>query len=349
MKRAILWLLGCAILLAPALTLAAEPAAMFFDARLEPPAGRVIHGWGQFSNAWNLNDPAGAGDERDLKDYIKSLAPKDPAMLSFHVAPEFKALPAFLMRYRQFAAGRGFFVAQLGFDFRGMERDVSIGMKDPELWGLADGLKDVGRPVLIRIGCEFNTPDALYEPSGYIGAFRHATEILRKDTPNVATVWDATAVGLAGVNYMKWYPGDDVVDWWGIDLFDEKEFSAPATIAFVENAARHHKPVLIGEASPVFHAGKGAVRGARSDAEAIKWYASLFEFIRAHPQVQAFSLIAVDWRRLHATLPGKGWPDARLNRWPGAAAFVNKQLSDPRFINASSAAQLFQHNAERTR
>lgn len=349
MKRTIGWLLGLAIFLVPAFAQGARPTPMFFDARNEPPAGRVIHGWGQFSGPWNLGEAAGAGDGKDLKDYINSVAPNEPAMLSFYVAPDFKSLPAFLKRYHQFAASHGFFVAQLGFNFQGMERDVSTGMKDPELWGLADGLKDVGRPVLMRIGYEFNNPWVPYEPSGYIGAFRHVTEVIRKDNANIATVWDATAIGLSGVNYMKWYPGDDVVDWWGINLFDQKDFSNPATAAFVEDAARHHKPVLIGEASPVFQAGKGAVRGARSDAEAMKWYASLFDFIRAHPQVQAFSLIAVDWRRLHAIVPGKGWPDARLSRWPGVAALVKKQLSDPRFINASRASQLLQRNAEGTR
>jgi hypothetical protein len=348
MKRAIRWMLACAILLAPSVLAGAEPAAPFLGARNEPPAGRVIHGWGEFSQAWNLGGTAGKGEEANLKDYIKSVAPNEPAMFSFFVAPQFKSLPAFLNRYREFARGRGFFVALVGFNFRGMEHDVSIGMKDPELWGLADGLKEVGRPSLIRVGYEFNNPRALYEPSGYIGGFRHLAEIARKDDANIATVWDASAAGLASGDYMKWYPGDDVVDWWGIDLFDPSDFTNPATAAFVDAAARHHKPVLIGAASPVFQAGHGDVRGPRSDSEAMKWYASLFDFIRAHPQVQALSLVAIDWRRLH-DLSGKGSPDARLARWPGVAAVVKKQLSDPRFINAQDASRLLQRSADESR
>jgi len=33
--------------------------AVFFDARLEPPSGRVLSGWGQFSSAWDLGQPTG--------------------------------------------------------------------------------------------------------------------------------------------------------------------------------------------------------------------------------------------------------------------------------------------------
>jgi hypothetical protein len=116
----------------------------------------------------------------------------------------------------------------------------------------------------------------------------------------------------------------------------------------VDAAARHHKPVLIGAASPVFQVGKGDVRGARSDAEAMKWYASLFDFIRTHPQVQALSLVAIDWRRLHAS-SGNGSPDTRLARWPGVAASVKKELSDPRFVNAQDASRLLRRNAGESR
>src|SRR5690242_12721124 len=273
MIRAVGWLIAAALCLAPTFVRGAESAATSFDARNEPPAGRVIQGWGQFSNAWNLGAGAGAGEEADLKEYIKSVAPHDPALISFYVAAEMKSLPPFLTRYREFAPAHGFFVAQLGFDFRGMERDTSTGMKDPELWGLADGLKEVGRPVLLRVGYGFNATSAQYEPSAYIGAFRHVTEVMRKDDPRIATVWEADASGLGGANYLKWYPGDDVVDWWGVELFDPSDFTSAATAAFLHDAARHRKPVLIGEASPVFKAGR-AVRGPRSGAEAMKWYAA---------------------------------------------------------------------------
>ena len=308
----------------------------------EPPAGRVISGWGQFSGAWDLGQPAGKGDADDLEAYDKAVAPHPSAMISFYVAPDTAVIEGFLKHYREFASTHGFFIAQIGLYFRGFEHDVAIGMRDPQLLVIADGLREVGRPVLLRIGYEFNNPDVLYEPSAYIGAFRHVTEVFRKDNLNAATVWDATAYGFSDPHYMKWYPGDDVVDWWGINLFYLGDFSHPASDAFVLDSGRHHKPVLIGESSPIFKTiAPGRVRGAESEAEALKWFEAFFEFIFAHPGVKAFSLIAVDWRRLHAILPGWGWPDARIGRWPKVAAYVKQQLADARFIDASEAPPLF--------
>jgi hypothetical protein len=172
----------------------------------------------------------------------------------------------------------------------------------------------VGRPVLLQIGYEFNNPAAVYEPSAYIGAFRHATEVMRKDHLNFGAVWDATATGLSDSHYMKWYPGDDVVDWWAINLFDTGDFSRPETIAFIEDATRHSKPVMI-------NAKPGA---AKSEAQMLKWYISLFDFIRAHPSIKAFSL----------------HPNARLSRWPKVAAYLKQQLADPRFIDAAEGATM---------
>lgn len=307
------------IIIALAAVAAASP--VFFDAPLEAPPGRVLSGWGQFSSAWDLGQPAGKGDGDDLEAYSKAVAPHAPAMISFYAAANTTILAGFLRRYREFATTHGFFVAQVGFNFHGMERDVSTGMRDPELLILADGLRDVGRPVLLRIGYEFNNPSAPYEPSAFIGAFRHATEVMRKDHMNFATVWDAMAMGLSDSHHMQWYPGDDVVDWWAISLSDPSDFTRAESIAFIDGAARHHKPVMLIAASA----------GAKSEAQAFKWYASFFEFLRAHPSVKAFSLIGAA-RRVS---------NARLSRWPKVAAYVKQQLADPRFIDATEVATIF--------
>lgn len=293
-----------------------SPAPVFFDARLEPPAGRVISGWGQFSSAWDLGEPAGKGDAEGLAAYEKVVAPHPPAMIAFDVGPDFTIVSGFLNHYREFAAAHGFFLAEVTINFRGIEHDVAIGMRDPDVIVLADGLHDVGRPVLMRIGSDFNTPGALYEPSGYIGAFRHATDTIRKAHLNCATVWSATVQGLSNAQQMKWYPGDDVVDWWGIDLSDARDFSRAATRAFVDAAAHHRKPVVI----------SAAVRGLKTEAEGLKWYASFFDFIGANPLIKAVCL---------------RWETARLGRWPKVAAYVKQQLADPRYIDASEAPAMF--------
>ena len=214
--------IGKSILATLALALIAAaslPAPVFFEAPLEPPAGRIISGWGEFSRGWNLGNAQGKRDAEDLAAYEKTVAPHAPAMISFDVAAGLHSGFGVLESLSRVRSGpwvlRRASCDRLSADF---EHDVSIGMRDPDLMVLADGLHGVGRPVLVRVGPQFNQPGALYEPSSYIGAFRHATDIMRKAHMNSAMLWDAAAQGISTSQYMKWYPGDDVVDWWGIEV-----------------------------------------------------------------------------------------------------------------------------------
>jgi hypothetical protein len=272
-------------------------ALVSLAAGLAPPGGRVISGWGGIE---------------DLAAYSKAVAPHAPALISFEVGPDFGLVSDFLNHYREFAAAHGFFVAMVGLNFRGHEEDVATGMRDPDVYVIADGLRDVRMPVLLSIGRDFNDPGAAYATSGYIGAFRHTTEVFHREIPDFAAVWEATARGFSDPHYMKWYPGDDVVDWWGIDFVDA-DFDGAEN--FMDEAARHRKPILI-------CAGPGAVK---SEGEALKWYTAFFDFIRRHPAIGAFALR----------------PPARLARWPKVAAYLKQQLADPRFIGAREASAIF--------
>jgi len=292
--------IAIACMLAAVIAIAAASAPVFFDAKLEPPAGRVISGY---------------DDGPMLAAYSKAVAPHAPAMISFDAALDFSTASPFLTKYREFADRYGFFVADVGLSFHGYERDVSIGMRDPDIIVTANGLRAVGRPVLVRIGYDFNAPSALYEPSAYIGAFRHVTDLFHRECPNAATVWNPTAAGFSDSHYLKWYPGDDVVDWWGIHVSESHDLSRDETEAFVEEAERHRKPLVI----------SATTRNLKSEAEALRWYASMFDFVRAHSAVKAVSFGI----------------DSRQHRWPKVASYLKQQLADPRFIDATEAATIF--------
>ena len=302
MRIAIACIFAAMVSLAATFVAAAAPLGgpVFFDAKLEPPAGRVISGY---------------DDEATLLAYSEAVAPHAPAMISFNLPVDFSSASPFLNHYREFSASHGFFIGEVGLSFRGSERDTSIGMRDPDVIVIADGLNSVGPPVLLRIGYDFNSPGALYETSGYIGAFRHVKDLFRRECPNAATVWNPTALGFSDPHYMKWYPGDDAVDWWGIDVSDMKDFARPESEAFVAAAMSHRKPLAL----------NATASQVKSQAEALKWYASMFDFIRAHPAIKAVSVV----------------PPTALLRWPNAAAYVKQQLADPRFIDAAEAPAFF--------
>ena len=67
-------------------------------------------------------------------------------------------MPQFTERYKQFAAERGFFVAQLAIDFQSFQRDASQGMRDPEIVMLLDTIRAARNPVLMRMLAERVAP-----------------------------------------------------------------------------------------------------------------------------------------------------------------------------------------------
>ena len=337
-----------ALLVGFALMLSEVPAhsqstSPFYHARLEPPGGRVLNGWGQFSSEWNKGETPGAGDMASLEAYRRAVSPNRPALLSFYTALDSSTSQEFASRYKEFVARQGFFVSQIGVSFQSFQRDVSQGIRDPEVIMLLDTIREAGNPMLMRIGCEFNNPSALYDPSLYILSFRGIVGRIREaHLDSVATVWNPTAAGFDGSSFMRWYPGDDVVDWWGVSLFDIKDFDNQQLSEFLERARSHGKPVIISEAAPVFQSGSpGRVRGPKSGAEAAAWYRRLATLLNDHPEIQGVVVISVDWRKVKATPPGVEWPDLRIGQWPGAVAMWKKELSDKRFINADSAATIY--------
>ena len=319
------------------------PGQFYFHARFEPPAGRVLHGWGQFSHAWDLGEATASDDAAQLAQYEADVSPHKPAMISFYVAPDDRMVAGFQSRYNEFCAKRGFLVAQLGLGFQTMQREVADGSRDRELERVANILRDQHRPVLLRIGFEFNNPWATYDPALYVKSFRRIVGILRAThADNVATAWNATASGFAQPDYMRWYPGDEYVDWWSINLFDPSDFRLGATTGFLADAVRRKRPVLIAETSPVFTSpGASQVRAAKSDEEASSWGRDLFAFIGAHPEIKAVSFVMLDWTRWRSFLPGRGWPDARLSRWAALRTVFEKALGESRFVDQSEAEKLF--------
>src|SRR5439155_27375484 len=103
------------------------------------------------------------------------------AMLSFYIAPVEKQVTGFLRKYPVFVSHHGFFIAQIGLYFLDAELQsaVASGAADAELRRLFLALKSAGRPVLLRIGHEFNGHDAAYDPTLYVPAFRRVAKLAR--------------------------------------------------------------------------------------------------------------------------------------------------------------------------
>jgi hypothetical protein len=99
---------------------------------------------------------------------------------------------------------------------------VANGTYAAELDALRQGLREFGRPVFVRVGFEFNGEWNGYPPEHYKTAFRAIVRSWRSDPQlarKVAAVWDASCDAAGdlsdpSLNFSRWYPGDDTVDWW---------------------------------------------------------------------------------------------------------------------------------------
>jgi hypothetical protein len=212
------------------------------------------------------------------------------------------------------------------------EHLVAEGHYDHAIAAFCAGLKTLSRPAFVRVGFEFNGRWNGYQPGTYIQAWRRiATAIREHGLDNVATVWCYASDIRNLPNLMDWYPGDEWVDWWGIDLFLNEHFWLADTEKFMSLSIQHGFPVMIGESAP---RAIGVLDGETSWQ---RWFAPYFGFMRRWKNVKAFCYIAWDW----AAYPKyHDWGDGRLWRNDVVAQHWRETLADPVFIHRNSAARI---------
>jgi hypothetical protein len=226
----------------------------------------------------------------------------------------------------------GWMIPQIGLSMtvdgqpgRHYEQRVAAGEFDAAITALCVGLKVIDRPAIIRIGYEFNGQWNGYQPQAYIAAWRRiAAAVRRHGLEEVALAWCYAPDG-NDKDFSKYYPGDEYVDWWSIDLFATKHFTANDTTAFMQAALAAGFPVLIGESTP---RGIGVLAGEDSWR---RWFEPYCAFLARWPHIKATSYIAWDWSLYPQW---RDWGDARL--WKNAAVLQRWQtlMAEPRWIHA---------------
>jgi hypothetical protein len=172
--------------------------------------------------------------------------------------------------------------------------DIADGRYDALIDRRAQALSDFGAPVLLGFAHE---PGALLgegaersgDESAYIDAWRHIVDrFAALGVDNVSWVWTLTAYAFRTGDPGSLYPGDDIVDWVGVDGYVNlacpwldvpwsswTETFTPAA----QFAAGHHKPLVVAEfglrEDPADPQRKG------------QWLADAADEIRQMPQIKA--------------------------------------------------------------
>ena len=206
------------------------------------------------------------------------------------------------------------------------EQDVAAGLYDKQIKMFIDGLQSLAIPAFVRIGYEFNgVAWNGYVPTTYKNAFIRITNMIRARGIEVATVWDFAMDG--AMNFMDYYPGDEYVDWWAINLFSTSHFTDSNAKNFMDNAGVHKKPVMIGETTP------RSVGVLNSQQSWNQWFAPFFTFIHTYPEVKAFCYINYNWSQYPQW---STWGDARLEQNTVVGGKFANEMDSLQYLHAST-------------
>jgi len=334
-----------------------SPYTYTYGAKFEPPEGRILHGMGQFN-----------GGNADI---MELLGPdKKPAsslaffgLISCDRPWEAQRAPILDFLSKESAAGR---IPHISIDFSSCEEnptdpyfalDEEVAQTTKHDWKIEDFGKivaDYKKPVFVRISGEFEGWWAGHEPYVYPLAFAKVVNIIREQgADNAAFIWcfsgatnDFDEQNSKGE--WKWFPGDDVIDWYSIDIFESLDFTGPLTEngvstthgnidRFLKMAEEHGKPVIIAESSAM------GVDITSSQQDGIddwnEWFVPYFELMEKYPQIKAFDYINVDWSEI-PQFADQGWLQANMKVNTYISEKYVEETSEGKYLHADEIGKL---------
>jgi hypothetical protein len=197
---------------------------------------------------------------------------------------------------------------------------VVAGERDANIELLGNFIRSANRPVLLRIGYEFDGSWNGYDPTLYQQAFRRIMDRLRaKGVLNVAAVWQSSGYTTSKSTLLRWYPGDEYVDWVAYSYFKQSNPSG----GMMAIARERGKPVMIAESTPQRNLSLGdPVQHWNA------WFAPFFAHVHANADViKAVAYINTRWFDQPAW--GAGWGDSRVQIRPEIKSRWIAEMQDP--------------------
>jgi len=313
------------------------PEPPLSTAKFEPPDGRVIHGLGQYipdlyysdADNWpHVNEYQNTAEEipliysvyqsiNPISDMIDNTDMLD--IVSNHDYPYILVVGLFLLE---------------GTDFSNLTANpdpILNGDWDDTIRSVANRIRNVSAPVFLRPGYEFGSgSDGIHQGfSGpeFIAIWHYIQSVFEQENvDDVDWVWNA--VNPNQFNYTSYYPGNDAVDWWGINYFTASQINQGD--GFVTAASTHGKPVMICESSPIHNSG------TQNSANWNNWFVPYFNKIEEYTHIKAFIYISDPWDK-----PGffDWWPDSRIDSNPTISSNYANEMQNPIYIHMDEYLQ----------
>jgi hypothetical protein len=317
------------------------PAAAQFGAKFEPPVGRILHGVGQdgFSTAAHNKVPE---YEAAMGPGLAPAIDKTYLTLSLYLRSPRNPRAGFLTYLGKVApTGK---VPEIGIDIL-PDQDVVAGLYDADIRQMAQDFRGFARPIYARLGVEIANSWNAYSAKVFPRAWRRFVDIFRSEgAHNVAFLWCFAAAGNSdfadfdGQGNGLWYPGDEYVDWIGLDLFNATDFSYQTTpgksyqnaVALCDFALRRRKPVMIAECTAK---GLGLTSQGNAQTYWSAWFQPFFAFLAARPVIREFSYINWDWSQ---TSKWPTWLNADITVNPALTTLYKQELARSLYLHKST-------------
>lgn len=317
MKSKLLLFALLSAFLSPALSQSPYAPRHNYGAKFEP-ADQIIHG-------------AGQNEELALALYADTL-PRDlfPALFMTYI-PSRADLDRRQRTMRELRDLQDYYpdslAIQVGMSMssggQGYTQAIIDGEHDESIDAIARGLDSLDRQIFVRIGYEANGFWNGYDAATYPQAFRHVAERLTAVSDRIAIVWCTHPI-TSFEDMMTYYPGDEVVDWWAIDLFQRNFIENAATANFLAEAHARRKPVMIGESTPTM-TGVGAGDQSWND-----WYEPFFAAVRENAGIKAICYINRDWAAVSSLAD---WENSLLHDDTVVLRRYIDEVSDPVYLH----------------
>lgn len=270
----------------------------FFGAKFEPPDGKIYHG--AQAEVRPVSIFSYHVDWDGIEEYTKACGHR-PKLIMHYISFDLIAFWLLKSTILEISQQSYDYIPQIGLDFykyiprfdimnpSDITQKIAKGDYDNKIRKLAQLLIEMKTPVFLRPGYEFggNGQGRHASKQHWIKAWKRIFTIFKNEgADNVAFVWNT----LDARDYMEYYPGDEYVDWWAINVFSNDADKNDFLNAFIQDAAKHKKPVMIAESTPRY---VGSGQGKKSWE---KWYEPYFNLISQYSHIKAFCYINASWK-----------------------------------------------------
>ncbi|MGV3724449.1 MAG: glycosyl hydrolase [Actinomycetota bacterium] len=211
---------------------------------------------------------------------------------------------------------------------------------DAYLRGFARDAARAELPVFLRFAGEFNGDWTRWSgnPTRYIEKWRLVHRVMREEAPNVAMVWTPNVI--PEENIPSFYPGDDFVDWVGVNCYTvhhhnnslehPAEHENPADmLRSIYNRYAKRKPIMIGEYAASHYCK--ADNKELPDFAADKLRALYASLPRLYPRVKAMHWYDID-NTSHAVRAGRDTNNFSLTDNETVLDTYRKAVRSPYFL-----------------